>query len=81
MIISIKCFQIHGMELKDKNVIITGGNSGIGYYTALDLAKRDAVVTILGRDEKTCQSSVETIITESQNQNVSFYNEFVYYSR
>ena len=69
------------MELKDKNVIITGGNSGIGYYTALDLAKRDAVVTILGRDEKTCQSSVETIKTESQNQNVSFYYEFVYYSR
>ena len=28
------------IKLVDKNVIITGANCGIGYETALDLAKR-----------------------------------------
>lgn len=60
------------MDLQDKTVIITGGNSGIGFYTALDLAKRGAVVTILGRNEETCKSSVEMIKTETRNQNVSY---------
>lgn len=39
-----------GVKLTDKNVLITGGNIGLGYETALDLAKRDARVIIACRD-------------------------------
>jgi retinol dehydrogenase-12 len=37
-------------RLDDKVAIITGGNTGIGYYTALDFAKRGAHVILACRD-------------------------------
>jgi NAD(P)-dependent dehydrogenase (short-subunit alcohol dehydrogenase family) len=37
-------------NLKGKNVVITGGNSGIGYYTALELGRAGANVIIACRD-------------------------------
>lgn len=38
------------MKLKNKNVIITGGSSGIGKETARELINRGAKVVITGRD-------------------------------
>ncbi len=37
--------------MKSKNVLITGGNSGIGYATAVLFSQRGYNVTISGRDE------------------------------
>src|SRR5512138_3124896 len=37
-------------NLKGKNVVITGGNSGIGYYTAFELGRAGAHVIIACRD-------------------------------
>jgi NAD(P)-dependent dehydrogenase (short-subunit alcohol dehydrogenase family) len=39
-------------NLSGKNVVITGGNSGIGYYTALELGRAGANVIIACRDAK-----------------------------
>lgn len=39
------------MELKNKIILITGGTSGIGISTAIEMKKKDAVVIITGRNE------------------------------
>ncbi len=37
---------------KGKTVLITGANSGVGFYAALALASVDAHVIMAGRDEE-----------------------------
>ena len=44
--------------------------SGIGYYTALDLAKRNARVILACRDEVKAESAKNKIIAASNNKNV-----------
>ena len=47
-------------NVKDKTVLVTGATSGIGYETALGLAKQGARVTIVGRNaEKTARVVAE----------------------
>ena len=55
-----------------KNVIITGGNSGLGYETALKVAKSsdDFNVILACRNPEKAQSACENIIRESNNSNV-----------
>jgi NAD(P)-dependent dehydrogenase (short-subunit alcohol dehydrogenase family) len=49
---------------KGKKVLITGANSGIGYYTALGLAKVGADVVIAGRNEVKMKEAVDKICKE-----------------
>ncbi|MFK0206168.1 SDR family NAD(P)-dependent oxidoreductase [Agrobacterium sp. NPDC090283] len=44
-----------------KRVIVTGGNSGIGWYTALELARAGAEVTIAARNEAKCEDAARRI--------------------
>ena len=55
-----------------KNVVITGGNSGLGYETALKVAKSsdDFNVILACRNLEKAQSACENIIRESNNSNV-----------
>jgi len=57
-------------QMKDKNVIVTGANCGIGYETALELAKRGAHVILACRDETKAKQACEQIKQESKNDNV-----------
>ena len=50
-------------RLDDKIVVITGGNTGIGYETALDLARRGATIIMGCRDVKKAQKAAEKIKT------------------
>lgn len=58
------------MRLDEKVVIITGGNSGIGKETALDLAGRGAKTYIACRNPVKCETARNEIVNSTQNQNV-----------
>ena len=45
-------------DLTGKRYLVTGGNSGIGYQAAKQLAQHNAVVTIASRNEASGQRSV-----------------------
>ena len=47
-----------------KTILITGGNSGIGYYTALALAKAGAHVVIAGRNADKIDQAIKSIEAE-----------------
>jgi len=49
------------IDLSDKNVIVTGGYSGIGYETVIALVSAGANVTIAGRDMKRAGDAVAKI--------------------
>lgn len=56
--------------MKKKICLITGGNSGIGKATALELAKMGATVVILCRSKEKGQDAVKEIIEQSGNQDI-----------
>ncbi|XP_030768337.1 retinol dehydrogenase 11-like [Sitophilus oryzae] len=58
--------------LVGKTAIITGGNTGIGYETAADLAKRGCRVIIACRREKEAISAVKKLIEETDNPNILY---------
>ena len=48
-------------KLADKNILITGGNSGIGLATAQEFAREGARVAICGLNQKTLQAAKEAL--------------------
>lgn len=57
-------------KLHGKVVLITGGNSGLGYETAKDLARRGATIIIASRNEAKSAKAVKKIIELTGNRNV-----------
>jgi NAD(P)-dependent dehydrogenase (short-subunit alcohol dehydrogenase family) len=53
------------MRFKDKVVLVTGGNSGIGFATAKRLVSEGATVIITGRDKKRVDQSVQELGAKS----------------
>ncbi len=61
------------MGLMDgKLVMVTGSTSGIGYYTALEVARMGAQVIVHGRDEARCVKATQNIRLETGNPKVSY---------
>ncbi len=58
--------------MNEKVVLITGSTSGIGYYTALELARMGAQVVVHGRDEARCIASVRAIQDETHNASITY---------
>jgi len=66
---------IEGRDLTGQTHVITGGDIGIGYYTALALASANAEVVMACRDSAKpsgkCQTAVANITNITGNQRVS----------
>ena len=58
--------------MKGRNCVITGGNSGIGYETALALACLDANIIILSRNQEKAEAAVKSIKARSQNNKIDY---------
>ncbi|KAF5307645.1 hypothetical protein FQR65_LT06700 [Abscondita terminalis] len=56
--------------LVGKTAIVTGSNAGLGYYTALDFAKRGARVILACRNRTKAESAKTRIIEATGNPNV-----------
>lgn len=69
--LSLKMY-IADVKMKDKVVIITGSNTGIGYATAEDLAKRGAKVILACRDPQKGYAARDKIIQSTGNKNVIY---------
>ena len=58
--------------LYGKNVVITGGTSGIGKAAAFKLAEKNAFLTIIARNHEKARQVRQEIITKTGNPNVDF---------
>lgn len=65
-----KCYSDNVMS--GQVVIVTGANSGIGYATALELARRGARVIAACRDDVKGRTAVESIIRATKNKSVKY---------
>lgn len=59
-------------DLSDKTAVITGGNTGLGLKTALELARRGAEVIIGSRSSQNGEAAVATIQSEVPNAKVNY---------
>lgn len=55
-----------------KNCIITGGNSGIGFQAAIQIAQKGYNVTLICRNEESAQKACKEIILNTGNENVDY---------
>jgi NAD(P)-dependent dehydrogenase (short-subunit alcohol dehydrogenase family) len=58
--------------MEGKNCVVTGGNSGIGFETALALANSGANVIIVSRNQDKAEAAVKSIKAKSQNIQVDY---------
>src|SRR6185436_18208551 len=56
------------LGLKDKRALVTGSTRGLGYATALLLAREGCKVAINGRDENKVKAAAEKIAGETGTQ-------------
>eukprot|EP01039_Chlorochromonas_danica_P006867 gene6868-7590_t len=67
-------FPLDYSEAAGKVILITGANSGLGYDTALALAKVDAVVALACRSESRCNTAKKSILAEYPQGKVETYS-------
>lgn len=59
-------------DLSGKIAVVTGGNSGLGFYTCLELARKGAKVIIAGRSEERGNAALAKIKSEIPTADLQF---------
>src|ERR1700747_3578067 len=57
-------------SMKDKVVMVTGANSGIGKAASLELARMGATVVMVARDRERGEAANAAIVQKSQNSSI-----------
>lgn len=60
------------LNLKNKNAFVGGSSKGIGWATALELAKKEANVTLVGRNEELLADRLSQLPKSSASQNHNY---------
>jgi NAD(P)-dependent dehydrogenase (short-subunit alcohol dehydrogenase family) len=63
--------MVNGLDLSGKTYVITGGDAGLGYETALALASAKAKVILACRSHTKCPAAVAKIMQSTGNKDVS----------
>ena len=75
-----RVFLVNGVKCQSKErvdgktVIITGGSSGVGKYTALELAKRGGRIIIAARDIQKGELAVREIKEKAKSDSIFFHH-------
>jgi NAD(P)-dependent dehydrogenase (short-subunit alcohol dehydrogenase family) len=64
--------NVHIADLSTKTVLITGANSGLGFYAAKQLAFRGARILMACRQQASAETAMEKIRLEVPNANLTF---------
>lgn len=59
--------------MKGKNILITGGTSGIGFETAKAIAAKGANVFIVGRDKARTEQAVKDLVAATGNDHIKYF--------
>lgn len=60
-------------HIENKNILITGGSRGIGFYTALGLAEMGAHVIVVSHDKEHCKTAVKEITEKYGEKSARYY--------
>ena len=63
-------FRKENKDLTDKVIVITGGNTGLGFEVAKDFARRNATVVIACRNLEKGSEAIRSILLDTGNGNV-----------
>jgi NAD(P)-dependent dehydrogenase (short-subunit alcohol dehydrogenase family) len=66
-----KHFNPLSASVKDKHMVITGATSGLGYATAMELARRGADLTLVARNRDKAEQAVADIKRETGNTRIA----------
>ncbi|KXN72748.1 NAD(P)-binding protein [Conidiobolus coronatus NRRL 28638] len=64
--------ELEQKDLSGKHALVTGGNEGIGYFTALHLARMGSRVTIASRNEEKSIRAVESLKELTGNEQIDY---------
>jgi len=56
---------------EDRTIVITGGTGGIGFQSALGIARTGARVVVTGRNQERGEAAVKRLVAESGNPNIA----------
>jgi dehydrogenase/reductase SDR family member 12 len=59
-------------SIKGRHIVVTGATAGLGYATALELARRGAKLTLVARDEDKARAASEAIIRATENTDICY---------